>query len=171
MIDAMVLINKRLPEARWIVVGDGGLRKDLERYSSERGIAHKITFVGAVRDDERERWLDRAHVFAMPSRIESDGEVEGYGLVYLEAGAHSLPVVAGNVAGARDAVQQGKTGLLVEPTDPVAVADAISKLLDDGELREQLGKEGRSKADRQTWALFAERVEQTLHEAISETRR
>src|SRR4051812_37192313 len=78
---------------------------------TRKGLDGHVHFVGAVSDVERDVWLDRAHVFAMPSRLPRGGQGgEGFGIVYLEAGVHEVPVVGGNVAGALDAVVDGVTG-------------------------------------------------------------
>ncbi len=80
-----------------------------------------IRFLGSVSDEERNLWLRRAHLLAMPSRLPAGGFAgEGFGIAYLEAGAYGKPVVAGNVGGALDSVSDGESGLLVDPTDPVA---------------------------------------------------
>ena len=87
----------------------------------------------------------RAQLLAMPSRLPAGGFAgEGFGIVYLEAGAYGKPVVAGNVGGALDAVRDGETGLLVDPLDPLAVAEAIATLLSDRELAGRLGEGGRA---------------------------
>jgi phosphatidylinositol alpha-1,6-mannosyltransferase len=101
----------------------------------------------------------------MPSRLPGAGRAgEGFGIVYLEAGAYGKPVVAGNVAGALDAVVDGENGLLVDPTDPAAVARAITRLLVDEELAGRLGAGGASRARSLAWPAIAERVQALLLE-------
>jgi phosphatidylinositol alpha-1,6-mannosyltransferase len=105
-----------------------------------------------VTDAERDAALDRAHVFAMPSRLPPGGVGgEGFGIVYLEAGAHRLPVVAGAVGGALDAVVHEKTGLLVDPEDVGAVAQAVGDLLLDPQRAGELGDAGREHAQGFAW--------------------
>jgi len=160
---AMPLIRERIPDVQWIVVGDGPLRPHLEQLASAHGLDGHVCFVGEVPDAERDAWLDRAHVFAMPSRLPQGGVGgEGFGIVFLEANAHGLPVVAGNVGGALDAVVHGETGLLVDPTDPKAVADAICTLLLDPGRAGELGRAGAARARRFVWPAIAERVEELL---------
>ena len=104
-----------------------------------------MRFLGAVSDAERDTWLRRADLLAMPSRLPGAGRAgEGFGIVYLEAGAYGKPVVAGNVGGALDAVRDGETGLLVDPADAHAVAEAIARLLLDPDLARRLGAGGRT---------------------------
>ena len=163
LIQALPRIKASVPDVAWVVVGDGPLRDELAELARDQGVADSTVFKGSLADDERDAWLDRAHVFAMPSRLPPGGKGgEGFGIVYLEAGAHSLPVVAGNVAGVLDAVVDGETGLLVDPTDPSAVADAVSDLLLDRQKAEALGRAGAARATNFAWPKIAARVEDLL---------
>jgi phosphatidyl-myo-inositol dimannoside synthase len=160
---AMPLIRRRVPDAQWVVVGDGPLRPELERLAAAYELDGHVRFVGQVSDADRDAWFDRAHVFAMPSRVPPGGVGgEGFGIVYLEANAHGLPVVAGDVGGALDAVVHGETGLLVAPDDPVAVADALSELLLDSGRAAALGRAGAAHARHFAWPTIAGRVEELL---------
>lgn len=109
-----------------------------------------VRFFGNLPDDELANVYDRADIFAMTS-VNLDRSVEGFGLVYLEAAAHGLPVVAHDVGGVREAVQEGVTGLLVPPHRPVQLAAAFEKLIHDPVLRKRLGAAGRSWAMRNCW--------------------
>jgi phosphatidyl-myo-inositol dimannoside synthase len=171
LVRALPLIRSRVPDVEWIVIGDGPLRAELERLARVHGVADRVRFLGAVSDDLRDGWLRRADLLAMPSRLPGGGRAgEGFGIVYLEAGAYGKPVVAGNVAGALDAVGDGETGLLVDPTDPEAVAEAISRLLLDRELARRMGEAGAERARRHAWPLIAQRVEAVLLESIADAR-
>jgi phosphatidyl-myo-inositol dimannoside synthase len=157
---ALPLVRETVPDARWVVIGDGPLRPQVEAAIAAAGVEDAVSLLGRVDDAERDGWLDRASVFCMPSRVPPGGlGGEGFGIVYLEAGAHELPVVAGNVAGALDAVVDGETGLLVDPTDPRAVAAALTRILADPELASRLGKAGRRHAEEHAWPRIAARVE------------
>lgn len=165
MVEAISRVRERVPGVRWVVVGDGPLRPELERAVEARGLSSAVLFTGALGDSERDGWLDRAHVFAMPSRLPPGGVGgEGFGIVYLEAGAHGLPVVAGAVGGALDAVDHEETGLLVDPNDPAAIADAIATLLLDPPLARRLGEAGRERARHSTWERHLEAFEELLAE-------
>jgi phosphatidylinositol alpha-1,6-mannosyltransferase len=160
LIRALPTIQASVPHARWVVVGDGPLRIELERRVAERRLEGSVTFAGHVSDAERDSWYARADVFAMPSRLPPTGRGgEGFGIAFLEASAHGLPIVAGNVAGALDAVEDGCTGLLVEPTDPAEVAAAITNLLADPERARRLGRAGRERAQQFAWPVVAGRLE------------
>jgi phosphatidylinositol alpha-1,6-mannosyltransferase len=160
---AMPRIRARVPDARWVIVGNGPLRVELEALARSTGVADAVEFVGAVSDDERDDWLRRTDLFVMPSRLPGAGAAgEGFGIVYLEAGAFGKPVVAGNVGGALDSVLDGQTGLLVDPTDPAAVAGAITRLMLDRDLAARLGRAGAERAASLTWPLTARRVQEVL---------
>jgi phosphatidyl-myo-inositol dimannoside synthase len=170
MTRAMPLVRSRVPGAEWVVLGDGSLRRDLERLAIAHGLQDVIRFEGAVSDVERDRWLDTAHLFAMPSRLPPDGAAgEGFGIVYLEAGVHGLPVVAGRAGGAVDAVVDGTTGLLVDPTNHVEVADAITRLLADRDAAARMGGAGREHARDFDWPEIAGRVEGLIAETVRRT--
>lgn len=162
MIEALDNVRQRIPDVQWIVIGDGELRAEYERTTRDRGLEQAVSFLGSVSDSERDEWLGKAHVFAMPSRLPPDAGGEGFGIAFLEAAAHGLPVVAGDVAGARDAVVDGETGLLVDPADRAAVADAISELLLDRTRAERLGSHGAARAKEFDWPLVSRRVEDLL---------
>jgi phosphatidylinositol alpha-1,6-mannosyltransferase len=163
LVRALALVRAKVPRVQWALVGDGSLRAGIEALARSYGVADSIRFLGAVSDEERDLWLRRAQLLAMPSRLPSGGFAgEGFGIVYLEAGAHGKPVVAGNVGGALDAVLDGVTGLLVDPLDELAVAEAITTLLLDPELARRLGVNGRRRAEEHAWPLIVERLQAIL---------
>ena len=167
MVRALPEIRARIPDVRWVVVGDGERRSFIEELAAGEGVSDSIHFTGHVAAEERDRWMDESHVFAMPSRL-PDGGVggEGFGIVYLEAGLHRLPVVAGNVGGALDAVVNGETGLLVDPTDAGALAAAITSLLLDSDRAARLGRQGRERARAFTWDRHAAAVRELMGEVL-----
>jgi phosphatidylinositol alpha-1,6-mannosyltransferase len=165
MVLALPLVRAKVPQARWVVIGEGSLRPTIEQLVRAHGLGESVLFAGAVSDEECARWLRRAAVLAMPSRLPAGGNAgEGFGIVFLEAGAYGKPVLAGNVGGALDAVVDGTTGLLVDPTDPVAVAEGLVRLLQDRELATRLGSAGAERAREFAWPRIAERVEALLLE-------
>ncbi|HTU79294.1 MAG TPA: glycosyltransferase family 4 protein [Solirubrobacteraceae bacterium] len=167
LVRALELVRARVPDVQWLVLGDGPLRTGLEALAREHGVEGSVRFLGAVSDEQRDEWLARADLLAMPSRLPDAGLAgEGFGIVYMEAAASGKPVVAGDVGGALDAVLDGQTGLLVDPTDALAVAEAITRLLLDRELAGRLGRAGQLRAQEFAWPKIVERVEGVLLEAL-----
>lgn len=114
-----------------------------------------VKFLGNLPDDRLAAVYDQADIFAMTS-IDHGHSVEGFGLVYLEASAHGLPVVAHRVGGVPEAVEDNVTGLLVPPHTPTQLTAAFARLIADPELRRRLGGAGRTWAARNSWARSAE---------------
>lgn len=166
VLEALGIARASVPELRWLVIGDGPLRPELERRAGELGVAGHVEFLGSVGDEERDRLVERAHAFVMPSRVPADGGGEGFGIVYLEAGARGVPSIAGNRGGAVDAVLDGQTGLLIDATSPPALARAIVRLTTDRALRDRLGAGARTHAQAHDWPLIARRVEALLHRVM-----
>jgi phosphatidylinositol alpha-1,6-mannosyltransferase len=165
MLRALPLIRAKVPEVQWVVIGDGTLRPGLEHLARAVGVDDAVRFLGAVSDAERDEWLRRATVFVMVSRLPADGYAgEGFGIVYLEANARGIPAVAANVGGAVDAVVDGETGLLVDPTDHLAVADALTRLLTDPEEARRLGGQGAARAQEFAWPRISRQIEDLLLE-------
>lgn len=164
---AMPLIRAQIPDARWVVIGDGPLRPDLEQRASALGISQACLFLGAADDATRDEWLRRATVFCMVSRLPAGGYAgEGFGIVYLEAAASGIPVVAGRAGGAVDAVADGETGLLVDPEDHVAVAFGLLEVLMRPDWARELGEAGRRRAREFAWPFVSRRVEDLVLELL-----
>jgi phosphatidylinositol alpha-1,6-mannosyltransferase len=169
MVRAMGIVASRVPGARWVVIGDGALRPAIAELVRSAGLGEEtVSFLGPANDRERDAWLARAHVFAMPSRLPAGGFAgEGFGIVYLEANAHGCPVVAGAAAGALDAVVDGSTGLLVDPADHVAVAGALIELLRDPERRRAMALAGARRAEAFAWPRIAAQVQELIGEVAA----
>lgn len=135
VIEAMPEVLKYFPNLKYFIGGDGPDREYL--VEKARGLSN-VSFLGRVSEEEKWSWLSICDIFAMPSR-NIDGDFEGFGIVYLEAGLLGKPVVAGDSGGIRDAVLGAKTGILVNPEDVDDIANAILSLAKDPELRNRLG--------------------------------
>jgi phosphatidylinositol alpha-1,6-mannosyltransferase len=144
LIEAMPAIIKEVPEAHLLMIGEGPYRGYLENRVKVLGIQERVTFIGRIQYAELPRYICLGDIFVMPSRSRLAGlEVEGLGIVYLEASACGLPVIAGNSGGAPDAVLEGKTGLVVEGTNKSDVASAAIELLLDADRSKAMGVAGR----------------------------
>lgn len=133
-------------ELRWtyVIAGEGPARKHLERLVASFGFEDRVWFLGAVDDRELVRLYMACDLFLLLSREAPDrGDAEGFGIVFLEANAAGKAVIGGRSGGIPDAIVEGETGLLVDPVDPKAVRDAIHRLLEDRDLAERLGSQGR----------------------------
>ncbi|MFL0579362.1 glycosyltransferase family 4 protein [Dietzia sp. 179-F 9C3 NHS] len=145
LIRAMPEIVRRAPGALLVVVGGGPYRKTLEGLARRHGVADRVVFTGRVPAEEIVDHHRMADVFAMPCRTRGGGlDVEGLGIVYLEASACGVPVVAGRSGGAPETVIDGRTGLVVDGTAVGEVADAVAGLLTDRPRASSMGVAGRN---------------------------
>jgi phosphatidylinositol alpha-1,6-mannosyltransferase len=144
LIDAMPAIIKEVPEAHILMIGEGPYRSYLENRVKTLGLQEHVTFIGRIQYVDLPKHICVGDLFVMPSRSRLAGlEVEGLGIVYLEASACGLPVIAGNSGGAPDAVLQGETGLVVDGTSTAEVATAVIELLQDADRSKAMGIRGR----------------------------
>jgi glycosyltransferase involved in cell wall biosynthesis len=135
----------------WIVGGrNKGNYEDKLRAQAAEDTALTVRFFGNIPDAELAEVYDRSDIFALTS-VSHGQSVEGFGLVYLEAAAHALPIVAHKIGGVPEAVRDGVTGLLVTPERPAELAAAFEKLIHDLPLRRRLGDAGRVWAARNCW--------------------
>jgi phosphatidylinositol alpha-1,6-mannosyltransferase len=142
-----------------LLVGDGPYRAKLGRLAQRAGVADSVVFTGPVPVADLPAYYDAGDVFAMPCRTRRGGlDVEGLGIVYLEASASGLPVVGGDSGGAPDAILAGETGYVVPGRDVAAVADRITGLLADPAGARAMGEKGAAWVDREwRWELVADR--------------
>jgi phosphatidyl-myo-inositol dimannoside synthase len=147
----------RHPSARLLLVGGGPDERALRRAAAARGVAGSVVLAGPVPPAELPAHYAAGDVFVMPCRTRRGGlDVEGLGMVYLEAAACGLPVVAGTSGGAPEAVQDAVTGHVVDPRSPAAVADAVTRLLEDPGRARAMGRAGRAWVEqRWSWDTIA----------------
>jgi len=139
---ALAELKNRGLEMRYIVAGDGPERSRLEKLAADLGLAESVTFAGAVSDDELAGLYAASDVVVMAPRGLGP-DVEGFGIVYLEANLFGKPAVGSRSGGVPEAVLHERTGLLVAPGDAVELAEALKRLAEDPALRERLGQAGR----------------------------
>lgn len=150
VLQAMPQILHAVPDAHYLIVGKGEYEPILRSLVQKFGIEPYVTFAGYAADEEVAAYYALCDVFTMISReIPEKGDIEGFGIVYLEANVRGKPVVAGNSGGVPEAVIHGETGLLVDPVNVEEVGQAIVRLLQDQELACRLGKQGQQRATRE----------------------
>ena len=144
LIKAMPDVLQRFPKSKLLLVGTGNYQKRLEKLVRNLKVQDSVIFAGRVEHELLPDYYRLGDIFAAPCRSRYGGlEVEGLGIVYLEASACGVPVIAGKSGGAPDAVLDGKTGLLVNGRDHREIGAAVIKLLSDQPLRQQMGANGR----------------------------
>ena len=144
LVEALPEIIREFPEAHLLFVGVGPHLEYIHKRAIQLGVLENVSFVGRVKYAELPRFISVGEIFAMPSRSRLAGlEVEGLGIVYLEASACGLPIVGGLSGGAPDALLEGETGFAVDGLDPRAVAGAILTLLRDPAKAHAMGERGR----------------------------
>jgi phosphatidyl-myo-inositol dimannoside synthase len=145
LVRALPWIRRVIPDAMLLLVGDGPHEPELRRLAAAEGVTDGVVFAGGHPHGELPGYYAAADVFAMPCRTRRRGlEVEGLGIVYLEAAASGLPVVAGDSGGAPDTVRDGETGYVVDGRSVAAVGDRLIRLLRDGRLASDMGAKGRA---------------------------
>jgi phosphatidylinositol alpha-1,6-mannosyltransferase len=144
LIRALPAIRERVHGAALVIVGGGPYRETLHRLAREFGVTDHVVFTDGVPSDELAAHHAMADVFAMPCRTRGAGlDVEGLGIVFLEASATGVPVVAGRSGGAPESVRDGETGLVVDGWDVGAIAAAVGELLADPARAAAMGQAGR----------------------------
>jgi phosphatidylinositol alpha-1,6-mannosyltransferase len=160
LIRALPAIRQRVSGAALVIVGGGPYRDQLHRLAQRFGVAEHVVFTDAVPSAELPAHHAMADVFAMPCRTRGSGlDVEGFGIVYLEASAMGVPVVAGNSGGAPESVVDGETGVVVDGWDVGAITAAVGDLLADPDRASTMGKAGREwVVDNWQWRTKAARL-------------
>jgi glycosyltransferase involved in cell wall biosynthesis len=153
VLEAVGLLRERGVDVRYEVVGAGPFRAVLERRTLELGLEGRVVFRGECGDAARDAAFRACDVFVLTPFEAEDGDVEGFGIVYLEAGACGKPVVGSRSGGIPDAVVDGETGLLVESRSVKEIASAVERLWSDEALWHRMGEAGRA-----AYAAHAPRV-------------
>ena len=165
LIQSLPEILNSVADAHLLLVGDGPYRDHLQKLVKRHNLESAVTFIGRIQYKDLPMYLCAGDIFAMPSRSRLMGlEVEGLGIVYLEASACGLPVLAGNSGGAPDAVLLNKTGLVVNGTDNKQIAKAAIELLTNVESSQRMGLAGRQWIiDNWRWEIWSKDFEDLLN--------
>lgn len=160
LVRALPLVQQAVPDTALLIVGGGPHLPAVRELAAAHGVADDVVTTGSVPWEELPAHYAAGDVFAMPCRSRFGGlEVEGLGIVFLEASATGLPVVAGRSGGSPDAVLDGETGLLVDGTSVPEVAACLVELLQDPSRAQAMGAAGRAWVEREwRWEVLAERL-------------
>ena len=164
LIKAMPMVLARIPNAHLLIVGEGPYRSHLQTLVAKYQLDASVSFIGRIQFNDLPYYLCAGDVFAMPSRSRFFGlEVEGLGIVYLEASACGLPVIAGASGGAPDALLEGVTGVVVNGRDTSAIAGAVIALLNDLGSAQKMGRAGREWiTENWRWSIWSQRFNRIL---------
>jgi phosphatidylinositol alpha-1,6-mannosyltransferase len=168
LIRALPAVARAVPDVRLLIVGSGPYDAALRKLAAGSGVADRVVFAGAAPYAELPAYFRAGDVFAMPCRLRWFGfDVEALGAVFLQGAAVGRPVVAGNSGGAPEAVKPGETGLVVDPTRPEPLAEAITSLLQDPVRAEAMGKAGAAWVHSEwTWKKMAARLDGYLKSRV-----
>jgi phosphatidylinositol alpha-1,6-mannosyltransferase len=161
LIRAWPEVIKRVPDAMLLIVGNGSYLDSLRQLAERSGVAARVRFTGPVSEDELSAHYAAGDVFAMPCRTRRRGlDVEGLGIVYLEASAAGLPVIGGDSGGAPDAILEGESGYVVPGRDTAVLAGRLAELLADPAKAKAMGEKGRAWVERDwSWEHSAARLQ------------
>lgn len=164
LIKAMARIRDIHPDAHLLIAGEGNYEAKLRALVAKCGVSESVTFTGRILDTELPELFRSTDIFASPTRERFGGlEVEGLGIVYLEASASGIPVIAGASGGSPDAVQIAVTGLVVDGRSVEEVAQALDELLADSAKRKAMGARGREWMEREwSWQVIGARFSKLL---------
>lgn len=163
VIEAMPKILEKIPSALYVIVGDGPERKRFQGLSSKFQVDGNVLFVGEISEEKRNAFYQLCDVFVMtPRQIGAD--VEGFGMVYLEANQFGKPVVAGRSGGVAEAVVHGVTGLIIDPENINQISEAVIKILSDESLAKKMGEQGRERVSKEfNWQIQVEKLEKIFN--------
>jgi phosphatidylinositol alpha-1,6-mannosyltransferase len=169
VIRALGACREFAPRLTYVVVGDGDERLRLEGLVAALGLGDRVTFEGEVPAAALPAYYAACDIFVMPNRV--DGvDIEGFGIVFLEAAAAGRPTIGGKSGGVPEAIDENRTGLLVEGTDVEELAGALRRLAGSKDLRQRMGDAGRARVVGQfNWQRAADDVLRLHHALLEET--
>jgi len=166
VIQSLPEVLKMVPNVVYLIVGTGERKQHLKQMVADLDLGNQVIFVGRVTDMELSEYYRACDVFIMPSR-EVGGNVEGFGIVFLEANACSKPVIGGKSGGIGDAVADGFSGILVDPVSIGEISQGLITLLTDDYLAKKLGTQGRKRVEERFSDLaMAGKISQLFNDVI-----
>lgn len=149
-------------DCHYLIGGSGQAEQELKEKTKQLGLEDRIHFEGFIPEEEKHLYYQSCDIFTMPSTfIEDEGNIEGFGIVYLEANSAYKPVIGSNTGGIPSAIKNEETGLIVEP-ETEELRKAISKLLEDDKKRTEMGEKGRKWAEKHDWENIIQKIDRVL---------
>jgi phosphatidyl-myo-inositol dimannoside synthase len=173
VIQAMRQISEKVPDAVYLIAGGGECEQDLRQLAERLGVTDRVRFMGPADEQILPQLYNLSDVFVMANReMSGSGDLEGFGIVFLEAAACEVPTIGGRSGGVPDAIVDGQTGLLVDGGSTEEVAQAIIHLLTDRDVATRMGRAGRQRVCQQlTWDHSASRIRDLLDNCAVRKRR
>lgn len=169
VLKALSQIVKRIPDVHYLIVGEGPEKNNLKKMTQDLGLQNFVTFAGFIQDEDLAACYAACDLFILPNRVIDDpkdpwvGDFEGFGVVFVEASAAGKPIIAGNTGGAPDAVIDGISGFLVDPTATHQIAKKIIELLENPAFAHKIGRQGRERVERELhWPLVLQKYERAF---------
>ncbi|MFP4389697.1 MAG: glycosyltransferase family 4 protein, partial [Desulfococcaceae bacterium] len=165
VIRALATVRKRFPGVRYLVVGAGDEEEGLRSLALDLGVSDAVVFAGKLPEEDLPSCYAACDLFIMANRTVNQ-DIEGFGMVFLEANAAGKPVIGGVSGGTQDAIVDGETGFRVDAEGPAAIATAIERLLADPDLRKRMGCAGRRRVEREFgWDRVVEKTRRVAERA------
>ena len=160
VLKALPQVLKKVPNLIYLIIGKGDEEEKLREIVKDLKLGEKVIFEGEVKEEELPLYYVACDLFIMPSyEIKERGDVEGFGIVFLEANACGKPVIGGRSGGVSDAIIDEETGLLVDPLNINQIVGALIKLFTNPELSRKLGKKGRERVEKEfNWGRMAQEI-------------
>lgn len=163
VIESLPAVIKEIPNLIYLIIGEGEYKNELEKQAEQLQIRGNLIFLENISNTNLPYYYDLADIFIMPSRIENKTDVEGFGIVYLEANLFAKPVIAGQSGGVADAVIDNQTGILVDPQNCSAISQAILKLFRNQNLMNKLGVQGQKRVKKEfQWPIQVAKLKNIL---------
>ena len=167
VVRALAKLVRDVPNLRYLIVGKGPEEDSLRALVQSSGLQDVVVFLGYVPEEQLPLLYNVSDAFVMPNRTEPNGDVEGFGMVFLEANAAGLPVIGGLSGGTREAVLDGTTGFLVDPDDIDKLHATMHLLVTNVELRRRMGATGLHRARNEfTWSRSARELHELHHRVL-----
>jgi phosphatidylinositol alpha-1,6-mannosyltransferase len=169
-LQAFARVCREFPEAHYLIAGTGPEEQNLRQFTEELGIEERVTFTGFFPGESLPSLYNLCDIMLLANREAANGDVEGFGIVFLEANAAGKPVIGGRSGGAIEAVADGVTGFLVDPDDPKELESVLRELLRNPDLRRTIGTAGRRRVESEfSWRQRAQRLHEVNCRVLRET--